>query len=54
MLHWGTTSDVLIHNTVNGRNDYNAHSSIIMPAHFATLVHFENFINAIQSLHHLS
>ena len=37
---------VFIHNTPNGRNYYNAHSSIILTAYFTTLMLF-NFLNAI-------
>ena len=42
----GTTCVIFICNTANGRNHYNAHSSIILTAYFTTLMHSKNFKNA--------
>ena len=39
----GTSYGILIHNTANGRNYYNADSIIILTAYFTTLIHYENF-----------
>ena len=43
----GSTCDVFICNTANGRNHYNVHSSTILHYFVTTLMHSEHFKNVV-------